>query len=226
MGDDWQPGEDEETVKLLRPPAQNVVAGSQLETAATRTEGVAHTKLRAHAIGVERLDSLARDIPVDSASTQVTVPPCGLRVALATAQPYSNSRQWILRLCAAHGAAAERNGREAATRVAQGDATARHAIRQRAAMIPMVPMSRRGRAFALSPALLASLMRSGSIPIVVVRTTDRLSHTSRHVAINGKPSCSHGTAARGRTCWQEGVHRNLEFFFLGQISLPKTARSA
>ena len=73
MGDDWQPGEDEETVKLLRPPA-HIVAGSQLETAATRTGGVAHTKLRAHAIGVERLDSLARDIPVDSASTQVTVP--------------------------------------------------------------------------------------------------------------------------------------------------------
>ncbi len=82
MGDDWQPGGDEETVKLLRPPAQ-IAAGSQLEAAAARTEGVAHTKLRAHAIGVERLDSLARDIPVDSASTQVTVPAVAcLRVAL------------------------------------------------------------------------------------------------------------------------------------------------
>ena len=88
MGDDWQPGGDEETVKLLRPPAQIAAGSSQLETAATRTEGVAHTKLRAHAIGVERLDSLARDIPVDSASTQVTVPAVAcLRVALATAQP-------------------------------------------------------------------------------------------------------------------------------------------
>jgi hypothetical protein len=85
VGDDWQPGGDEETVKLLRPPAQIAAFGSQLETAAARTEeGVAHTKLRDHAIGVERLDSLARDIPVDSASTQVTVPAVAcLRVALA-----------------------------------------------------------------------------------------------------------------------------------------------